>query len=202
MEPSIAVLFIAAALARVFFLGAGRRRTSRAPAVHKGVLPSTVEEALDEVLQRLANGELGRHFSTSLPMRNGERLVFALPEIERCEEQVVNLGGEYHGFSTRLSSLDTGTLTLTNQRLVFVGEKRAVEYPLHEIVVVDGMENGIALKRTGSSRTAHYVGTDVMQMKACVGPSDGGDWGPGEVTWRLTDVGFRRLVWMLLQEGG
>lgn len=53
--------------------------------------------------------------------------------------------------------IDEGILTLTNQRVVFSGQKRTLNIKLDKIISVEPYSNGIALRREGKQKTQYLV---------------------------------------------
>lgn len=111
-------------------------------------------------------------------LKNGESLVFALPDISLMEPRSVR-HAIYGGPSFRLAkgvsfrvgvsrseshdelrTVDTGTFTLTDKRLVFSGAKRTVAVNLGSLVSVEAYADGIGIHRDGRQRAQYLVNTD------------------------------------------
>ena len=113
-------------------------------------------------------------------LKRGERAVAVIPGVTLKEPRSVRktygggggpsfriAKGVYFrtgGFAARSESheeikvIDSGTLTLTNRRMVFTGGKRTVNFPLRKIVGMEPYRDGIAINRDGKQRTEYYTG--------------------------------------------
>jgi len=61
---------------------------------------------------------------------------------------------ESHG---ELREIDNGELILTNQRLVFKGYKRTIEYKLPKIITVEKYQNAVNIGATNRSKSQFYL---------------------------------------------
>ncbi len=81
---------------------------------------------------------------------------------ERAVRQYIGGGGKYirgglsesHG---ELREIDSGELVLTNQRLIFNGTKRKIEYNLSKIIVVEEHTDAVGIGASNKSKTQFYV---------------------------------------------
>ena len=75
----------------------------------------------------------------------------------------VSIGGGSFG-STSSSHMekkivDIGTLILTNNRIVFAGKSKTIEFPLNKIVSVTPIpEEGVMINRSNKQKTEYYMG--------------------------------------------
>lgn len=63
-----------------------------------------------------------------------------------------------------LRAIDTGTLLLTNERLVFIGSQRTSSNALKDIIDIEGRTDGVMIHRKGKQRIEGYQFSDAMQM--------------------------------------
>lgn len=196
-----------------------RRRSSGGARLPKGVSGASVDRAFDQIVGRFVDGEFGSQFSTSVMLRPTERLIFALPSIQLCEERATKRGATYSGVSVRVmkgvtlrsgtitggtktevTPIDNGTLTLTSHRLVFVGEKQLREAVLTKLISIDALDHGVAITSSGRKKTEYYRGTDVLQLTATIepGPDESPGSDPKTATWCLTGEEIRKMIQALL----
>lgn len=119
-------------------------------------------------------------------LKRGERAVAVIPGVTLKEPRSVRTTygggagpsfriaqGVYFrtgGFAARSESheeikvIDSGTLTLTNRRMVFTGGKRTINFPLGKIVGMEPYRDGIAVNRDGKQRTEYYTGLDNVHL--------------------------------------
>ena len=117
---------------------------------------------------------------SSLILKRDEELKVVLPNIGLWEPHSVRHGIDgYGGRSTRVDKggswltrvfggrrtshektgvIDNGVLTLTNERLVFIGSKLTTEIGLAKIISVRPFADGIAVNRSGTANVQHFVG--------------------------------------------
>ncbi|NLA39727.1 MAG: hypothetical protein GX882_10220, partial [Methanomicrobiales archaeon] len=143
-----------------------------------------IEYALGEI-QKGSVPEL-RVEANAVLLKRGERAVAVIPGVTLKEPRSVRktygggggpsiriAKGVYFrtgGFASRSESheeikeIDSGTLTLTNRRLVFTGRKRTVNVPLGKIVGMEPYRDAIAINRDGKQRTEYYTGIDNVHL--------------------------------------
>lgn len=97
--------------------------------------------------------------STKIIVKPNEKIHFYAPDVRFAEERSVrrSYGGgirvmkgvylgasqsEHHG---EIREIDDGELMLTNQRLVFSGKIKKIEYPLKKIITIEEYKNGISI---------------------------------------------------------
>jgi len=145
-----------------------------------------------------ALGEFQRGFvpefradANTVPLKRGERAVAVIPGVTLKEPRSVRTTygggggpsfriakGVYFrtgGFAARsesheeIKAIDSGTLTLTNRRVVFAGKKRTINFSLGKIVGMEPYRDGIAISRDGKQRTEYYTGLDAVHMTVSAG---------------------------------
>ena len=145
-----------------------------------------------------ALGEFQRGFvpefradANTVPLKRGERAVAVIPGVTLKEPRSVRTTygggggpsfriakGVYFrtgGFAARsesheeIKAIDSGTLTLTNRRVVFAGKKRTINFSLGKIVGMEPYRDGIAISRDGKQRTEYYTGLDTVHMTVSAG---------------------------------
>ncbi|KAF5046629.1 hypothetical protein DSECCO2_468820 [anaerobic digester metagenome] len=148
-----------------------------------------IERALGEFLKGSVP-EFGVDANT-VPLKRGERAVAVIPGVTLKEPRSVRTTygggggpsfriakGVYFrtgGFAARsesheeIKAIDSGTLTLTNRRVVFAGKKRTINFSLGKIVGMEPYRDGIAISRDGKQRTEYYTGLDAVHMTISAG---------------------------------
>ena len=118
----------------------------------------------------------------SIILKKNEEIQLALPNVTLLEQRAVRTGG-YGGPSFRvakgvyfrvggfqseshdeLRNIDQGTLTLTNKRLVFSGNKRMINIDLRKIVSIEPYSDGIGLKREGKEKIQYFTGINQAEL--------------------------------------
>lgn len=119
-------------------------------------------------------------------LKRGERAVAVIPGVTLKEPRSVRktYGGgggpsiriakgvyfRTSGFGSRSESheeikvIDSGTLTLTNRRMVFTGGKRTINFPLRKVVGMEPYRDGLAINREGKQRTEYYTGLNNVHL--------------------------------------
>jgi hypothetical protein len=65
-----------------------------------------------------------------------------------------------------LRTIDQGTFTLTNKRLIFSGAKRTVDIKLDKLVSIEPYSDGIAVRSSAKQKTQYFVGIDPRRVIA------------------------------------
>ncbi|MDD5447863.1 MAG: SHOCT domain-containing protein [Actinomycetota bacterium] len=73
-----------------------------------------------------------------------------------------------------MRNIDKGVLTLTNQRLVFSGEKRTLNIDLAKIISIQPFKDGIAIRREGKEKTQYFsvINPKMISIKMKVGDGE------------------------------
>jgi hypothetical protein len=58
---------------------------------------------------------------------------------------------------SEIQNIDTGILTITNQRFAFAGAMKTVRVDLQKIVGIDPFSDGIAIHRAGYQKTQYFT---------------------------------------------
>jgi len=199
-----------------------RKKEKKPPPPPLKKIPKEIlEKEFDEVLEEFVEGKYSKSFPSNLLLKKDERLIFDCPEIQLCEDKIVKSGGSYMGFSVRMmkgvsmrfggfqggvekqvSPIDEGNFILSNKRIVFVGEKKSVEFPLTHINTIDVIENGFSLSRKRKTKTEYFIGFDVIGFELKVSPNinKGEDFDEDIVKWNLTGEEVKSIIQQLLQE--
>ncbi len=115
-------------------------------------------------------------------LKKDERLIYNFPMVRLVEPRSVRTGG-YRGTSVRvmkgvsvrlggwegesheeMRTIDSGSLTITNKRLVFSGEKRTTNIRLDKIIQIEPYRDAIAVRRERKKRTEYFVGVNQYDM--------------------------------------
>jgi hypothetical protein len=81
---------------------------------------------------------------------------------ERAIRQYIGSGGKYlrggvsesHG---EIREIDGGELILTNQRLIFKGDKRTIEYKLPNIITVENYQDAVSIGASNKNKSQFYM---------------------------------------------
>ena len=60
----------------------------------------------------------------------------------------------------KLKEIDTGTLVITNKRVIFVGNQKTVSINLRKIFSINIFEDGISIQRENKKRIEYFTGTN------------------------------------------
>jgi tetratricopeptide (TPR) repeat protein len=83
-------------------------------------------------------------------------------------------GGTFRSQShEELTEIDNGTLTLTNQRIVFAGKSHSSDIPLKKIISIEPYRDGIVIRKEGRAKAQQFTGTSKSYLNITV---DGRIW--------------------------
>jgi hypothetical protein len=168
------------------WLGYGRQSLTLREwkAIGNGGLSDAKQKVADmeQWMTDLKTGKVGIHCInalTSLISQKDEVLLCALPNVTLKESRSVRVshdsyggpsfriakGVYYHvgsfGSLTRsrdeIRDIDSGILTITNQRFAFSGKMKTVGIDLKKIVGIDPFNDGIAIHRVGYQKTQYFT---------------------------------------------
>ena len=116
---------------------------------------------------------------TAIILKKDEKVIAAFPNIVLKESRAVRVSsGSYGGPSFRVAKgvyfhvggfgstsqshgeikdIDTGILTITNQRFIYSGKMKGVDVTLRKITGVEPYSDGIALHREGYQKTQYFT---------------------------------------------
>ena len=116
----------------------------------------------------------------SVILKPNEELQIVIPNLNLMESRSVRYStGGYGGPSFRIASgmsfrlgafgsrsesrdevktIDKGILTITNERLIYTGERFSSEIPLSKIVAIDPYSDGIGVTIRGKSKIQYFIG--------------------------------------------
>lgn len=63
-----------------------------------------------------------------------------------------------------IKSIDKGTLTITNKRLIFTGSMKTLNYNLSKILSITDFEDGIAIQRDNKQKKEYFTGSDETEI--------------------------------------
>jgi len=141
------------------------------------------KEREQKLFDKLANGDLsGIPIQTDVPvmLKQGEGAYVNLNGIQYVEERTRStyVGGT-RGVSFRLMKgvsirtggfkaervpvtekveLDRGRFIVTNKRVIFVGPRKNVSFPVNKILEIHEYSDGISISRQGKQKTEYYLG--------------------------------------------
>ncbi len=90
------------------------------------------------------------------------------PSFRVAKGVYLRVGGFQSESHDELRNIDQGTLTLTNKRLVFSGNKRMVNIDLRKIVSIEPYSDGIGLKREGKEKIQYFTGINQAELTITV----------------------------------
>jgi hypothetical protein len=119
-------------------------------------------------------------------LKKNETAIFTIPNIILSENRSVRTGtygssrirvakgisiggGSFRSQShEELTELDKGSLTLTNQRIVFMGHSHSLDIPLKNITFIEPYLNAIVVGREGKTRSEQFTGIDKFSFDIAV----------------------------------
>lgn len=160
-------------------------------------------------LNQLKEGNVKVDIKTTDPpviLKKEEKAYIVLPNMSLMESRSVRTGG-YAGPSFRvakgvsfrlgkfssssheeLKTIDQGTFSLTNKRIVFSGSKRSININLNKIISMNPYKDGFSLSREGKQKTQYFIGIPQTEITFAVNN-------------RTYNESFSGLVLMYLIEG-
>lgn len=142
---------------------------------------------LQFVVNGLSSGEINlKTVSSPVILKKNEEAYLSLPNIKLSEPRAVRVsqsggvGTSYRvakGFTVHsgtgqsrsvsheeIMGIDTGTLVITNKRLVFVGSKKSVNIDLKRILSINIFKDGISIQRENKQKIEYFIGTNKAEM--------------------------------------
>lgn len=159
---------------------------------HKAVPDATMEhpELKSSLLEELFSGTYTHQFDTEVILKKDEILIISVPNVSYCEERVVGRRGGSSGVSFRvarglwlrtgsfgsepveeITQLDVGDFVLTTRRLIFLGDRKLIEYPLSKILRISASRTQLAIARSGKQKIEYFAGIDALSMRGVSRPS-------------------------------
>jgi len=147
---------------------------------------------LDLWLQQLSNGTITipTHTNTNIVLGPNEQFIFSISDVIFSEPRAIReTSGLYGGPSIRvakgmtwrlgkfksksesheeLRNIDTGTLTITNKRLIFTGAVKNVNIELKKILSIEPYEDGISLNKEGKERPGYFTNIDKQKIAVAI----------------------------------
>lgn len=143
---------------------------------------------LEWFTKKIYNGEVNLPTpNCPIILKKTETLILVLPNVVLKEPRSVrnSIGGyggpTIHiakGISFRLGgassksisheeikTIDQGTLTITNKRLVFTGTMKTLNYNLNKIISITEFEDGIAIQRENKQKMEYFLGTNQITLR-------------------------------------
>lgn len=75
-----------------------------------------------------------------------------------------------------ITMVDSGTLTVTHQRIIFTSSRRRREFPLGEVTHISAKTSAIALARRGVRGASYFTGIDATKLSFRVEPEGDEMW--------------------------
>lgn len=146
-----------------------------------------MEQWMTELKEGNLSINLPKHRDVAIITKKGEEVKLVLPDISLLEPRAVRVStGTYGGPSFRVAkgvyfrvggfraqsesheeirTIDKGTLSLTNKRLVFSGSKRTSVVDLKKIVSIEPYSDGISIKRSNKQKIEYFIGKmDIIEL--------------------------------------
>lgn len=138
------------------------------------------EQDISNILQDLIRGETYLHpVDSPAELKDNEEAYLSIPDIKLSEPQISKNTSFETSFKlakgvtvknnpkipassshNKLKGIDTGTLVITNKRVIFVGSKKTVSIDLRKIFSINIFEDGISIQRENKKRIEYFTGTD------------------------------------------
>lgn len=114
------------------------------------------EADMEYWLNQLAEGKISIEpiENPSIRLKKGEKVILELASIRLIEPRSKRTKWGYHEEST---TIDTGTLTLSNQRIVFSGVNRTININFKKIISIQTYSNGVSISRVGKQRRESFI---------------------------------------------
>lgn len=151
----------------------------------KPIVPAEREADLTRWLEDLASGRVGIKFTfgkSPIILKEGEEAKFIIPGAVLQEPRAIRTStGSYGGPTVRIArglswhvgsfrsssqshdeikTVDTGTMVVTEKRLVFCGTKRTVQIDLRNILSLDPFSDGLVLHKEGREKAQYFLWPD------------------------------------------
>ncbi|MBN2365937.1 MAG: hypothetical protein JXL67_07195 [Calditrichaeota bacterium] len=91
-----------------------------------------------------------------------ERVIFNIPGIQLCKNEVT--GSIQAEMESKVFPADEGVFIFTRKRMTFFGEKETVEIPLHKIVTLKPLKNGIAVSVDDKRKFHYFIGMNEVHI--------------------------------------
>jgi hypothetical protein len=67
-----------------------------------------------------------------------------------------------------LRNIDTGTLTITDKRLIFSGAMKNLNIELKKLISIEPYEDGISVSKEGKEHPAYFTGIDKQKIAVLI----------------------------------
>ena len=139
-----------------------------------------MEQDISNISQDLIKGETYLHpVDSPAELKDNEEAYLSIPDIILSEPQISKKTSFETSFKLskgvtvksgakkttsaplkKLKEIDTGTLVITNKRVIFVGIKKTVSIDLRKIFSINIFKDGISIQRENKKRIEYFTGTD------------------------------------------
>ena len=215
----VAILFIGLGVVVLFiWWGLHADKVSDKQAIKRDA-SSEHPELKSGLLKEISVGRYADQFEAEIFLKADETLCLVIPDVSYCEERVVSRRGQSGGASFRvarglwirtgsfgseaveeITQLDVGDLILTSTRLIFVGARKLIEYPLSKILRMSASTDQLAIARSGKQKIEYFVGVDSLSMWATA-KSSSDDEIPEEIRLKITGEDIKTITqWALKQD--
>jgi hypothetical protein len=180
-------------------------------------LPKSVEDAF---IDALIIGHFGKQIGdakggSNILLKKNEILVFDTTA-DFYQEKIVSSGATHKGVSVRLAKglwyrtgatkgekteeiaiIDSGKITLTNKRLIFVGQTKNIQFKLQDINSIEVYDHGICISRDKKVKNEYFV-CDSFSITSAITDNDDSSFKDGNFTWKLNNIRFINVVKQIL----
>lgn len=176
-----------------------KQKMEEAKGLRKGETKEIVTQKDEETMKMLAalsEGDMSLideipQDMTSIILKKNEVCYATVNGAQFWEDRAVRkIGGGYGGFGFRVAKgvtfhvgkfgatgeshmerrhIDTGNLSVTNKRVVFVGKHKNIDFTLDKVLSVEPCSDGIGISRSNKQKTEYFVGGfDGLTVKAVI----------------------------------
>lgn len=150
------------------------------PELNSHELPIVSDEQLEEYAKGNLEGltiEMRGDLKRDIILKKNEIIVIMLSPIDYLEERSKRVSGGGQGLSFRIAKgvwyrtsqfrseytdtitkLDSGVMTFTNERYIFLGNTKNIDQPLTSLTAINPFLDGVSFIRSGKQRTEFFSG--------------------------------------------
>ncbi len=173
---------------------------------------TVISKARQEFEKRLLSGEV--HKDDFSGVNDGEKVILVISGVDYSEERAskttggfagvsykvtkrtsVRAGGFQAGSKVELTELDSGSLIITDQRVIFDGKTNFKERKLAEIAKYDVSGNTLVLSIKGKQKKEFYSNIrDYSPIDIDLVPQNKDVWEEDTYRWQLTSSDLKKLI--------
>lgn len=138
------------------------------------------EQDIEKITLNLSKGEIFWNVVDSpADLNDNEEAFISISNIKLCEPKITkntspktlfkltrgvtlksNVKKATSAFYNKLNEIDIGTLVITNERVIFIGDENRINIGLREIISINIFNDGISIQRENNSNADYFTGTN------------------------------------------